>query len=55
MNVMGHGCSAIQSPEERLAAALDRASPQEREAWELGERTVLRSRLDATGLALPRV
>ena len=35
-------------------AALDRASPLEVEAWELGERTVLRGRLDATGLALPR-
>ena len=35
-------------------AALDRASEDEREEWELGERTVLRGRLDATGLALPR-
>jgi adenylate cyclase len=35
-------------------AALDRASPDEREEWAIGERTVLRGRLDATGLALPR-
>jgi adenylate cyclase len=35
-------------------AALDRAAPSERESWEMGERTVLRGRLDATGLALPR-
>jgi adenylate cyclase len=35
-------------------AALDRAGPQEREAWELGESTVLRGRLDATALASPR-
>ena len=35
-------------------AALDRASPSRPEEWELGERTVLRGRLDATGLALPR-
>jgi adenylate cyclase len=35
-------------------AALDRASPEEVEEWELGDRTVLRGRLEATGLALPR-
>jgi adenylate cyclase len=35
-------------------AALDRAAPGETEAWEQGERTVLRGRLDATGLASPR-
>ena len=35
-------------------AALDHAGPAETEAWELGERAVLRGRLDATGLALPR-
>jgi adenylate cyclase len=35
-------------------AALDRASPREAEAWDQGERTVLRGRLDATGLASPR-
>ncbi len=35
-------------------AALERASEDEREEWELGERTVLRGRLEATGLALPR-
>ena len=35
-------------------AALDRAANGEREAWEVGERTVLRGRLDATGLASPR-
>jgi len=35
-------------------AALDLAAPSERKSWEMGERTVLRGRLDATGLALPR-
>jgi adenylate cyclase len=35
-------------------AAFDRASEAEREAWSIGERTVLRGRLDATGLAVPR-
>ena len=35
-------------------AALDRAKDAEAEGWELGERTVLRGRLDATGLASPR-
>jgi adenylate cyclase len=35
-------------------AALDRAVGDEREEWSIGERTVLRGRLDATGLALPK-
>ncbi len=35
-------------------AALDRASSGECEEWEVGERTVLRGRLEATGLASPR-
>jgi len=35
-------------------AALGQAVESEREAWEVGERTVLRGRLEATGLALPR-
>ena len=35
--------------------ALERAVDIEREEWEIGDRTVLRGRLDATGLAMPRV
>jgi adenylate cyclase len=35
-------------------AALERSAEDEARAWELGERTVLRGRLDATGLASPR-
>ena len=35
-------------------AALERASEEERDEWALGQRTILRGRLDATGLALPR-
>lgn len=35
-------------------AALSRASNGEADAWEVGERTVLRGRLEATGLAAPR-
>ena len=35
-------------------AALDRAADAEVEGWQLGERAVLRGRLDATGLASPR-
>jgi adenylate cyclase len=35
-------------------AALSRARGEEREAWEEGERTVLRGRLEATVLASPR-
>ena len=35
-------------------AALRRAGRGEAEAWEVGERTVLRGRLEATSLALPR-
>lgn len=35
-------------------AALQRASHPEAGEWEVGERTVLRGRLEATGLALPR-
>ncbi len=36
-------------------AALDRAAPEEAERWMLEERVVLRGRLDATGLASPRL
>jgi adenylate cyclase len=47
---------AKDRPERVLAseAALRRAAPAEAEGWELGERTVLRGRLEATGLAAPR-
>ena len=47
----------VERPERVLAsdAALRRASREEAEVWEVGERTVLRGRLEATGLALPRV
>jgi adenylate cyclase len=34
-------------------AALSRASETEAEAWHVGDRTVLRGRLEATGLASP--
>ncbi len=47
---------AKERPERVLAseAALTRAAGGEAEGWELTERTVLRGRLEATGLALPR-
>ncbi len=47
---------AKERPERVLAseAALTRAAGVEAEGWELTERTVLRGRLEATGLALPR-
>jgi adenylate cyclase len=47
---------AKERPEQVVAsgAALERASGDEPGVWELTERTVLRGRLDATGLALPR-
>ena len=47
---------AKERPERVLAseAALARAAGVEAEGWELTERTVLRGRLEATGLALPR-
>jgi adenylate cyclase len=47
---------AKERPEQLMAsgAALERASGDEPGVWELTERTVLRGRLDATGLALPR-
>jgi adenylate cyclase len=47
---------AKQRPEHLLAseAALRRAGESEAEAWEVGERTVLRGRLEATSLASPR-
>ena len=35
-------------------AALDRASAEEVDEWERGDRTVLRGRLEATVLASPR-
>ena len=48
---------AKERPEKVIAsdAALTRTGSEEAGAWELGERTVLRGRLDATGLAAPRV
>jgi adenylate cyclase len=48
---------AKQRPERLLAsdAALSRASDVEVAEWEIGERTVLRGRLEATSLASPRV
>jgi adenylate cyclase len=47
---------AKQRPERLLASdsALRHASPDEVAEWELGERTVLRGRLEATSLASPR-
>jgi len=47
---------AKERPEHVVAsnAATDRAADQEARAWEVGERAVLRGRLEATGLALPR-
>jgi adenylate cyclase len=50
-------CDLAKERPERLVAsgaALERASGDEPGVWELTERTVLRGRLDATGLALPR-
>jgi adenylate cyclase len=48
---------AKQRPERLLAsdAALSRASDDEVAEWEIGERTILRGRLEATSLASPRV
>jgi adenylate cyclase len=47
---------AKQRPERLLASesALRRAGPAEAAEWEVGERTVLRGRLEATSLASPR-
>jgi adenylate cyclase len=47
---------AKQRPERLLASetALRRAGESEAAAWEVGERTVLRGRLEATSLASPR-
>jgi adenylate cyclase len=50
-------CELAKEREERLVAsdaALSRAREEEAAAWELGERTILRGRLEATGLASPR-
>lgn len=50
-------CELAKERSERIVAsqaALDRASERESRAWDVGERTVLRGRLDATGLAMPR-
>ena len=50
-------CDLAKEREEPVVAsgaALERASGDEAEAWEQSERTVLRGRLDATGLASPR-
>jgi adenylate cyclase len=47
---------AKERPERVLASetALSRAGEAEAEAWTVGDRTVLRGRLEATGLATPR-
>jgi adenylate cyclase len=50
-------CELAKGRPERVVAsdaALDRAARAEARSWEVGERTVLRGRLEATGLALPR-
>jgi adenylate cyclase len=50
-------CDLAKEREERVIAsdaALARAKETEREAWQEGERTVLRGRVDATILASPR-
>ena len=50
-------CDLAKQRDERVVAsdaALNRASAAEVEAWEPGERTVLRGRLEATVLASPR-
>jgi adenylate cyclase len=50
-------CDLAKERGERVIAsdaALTRATQAERDAWEEGERTVLRGRLEATGLASPR-
>jgi adenylate cyclase len=50
-------CELAKEKEERIVAsqaALDRAGEDEAGEWDVAERTVLRGRLDATGLALPR-
>ena len=50
-------CDLAKQRQEPLVAsdaALRRASDDEAEAWDVSERTVLRGRLEATGLALPR-
>ncbi len=50
-------CDLAKERDEFVVAsevALERASEVERQVWEVGERTVLRGRLEATGLALPR-
>jgi adenylate cyclase len=50
-------CELAKERSERVvasSAALERAAGDEPAGWELTERTVLRGRLDATGLASPR-
>jgi adenylate cyclase len=50
-------CDLAKERERRVVAsgaAIDRAGGDEPAVWELGERTVLRGRLDATELASPR-
>jgi adenylate cyclase len=50
-------CDLAKERQERVVAseaALERSLEGERRSWEVGERTVLRGRLEATGLALPR-
>jgi adenylate cyclase len=51
-------CDLAKERDERVVAsgaAVDRAAGDEPAVWELGERTVLRGRLDATELASPRL
>ena len=50
-------CELAKERGERVLAseaALSRAGATEAAGWELAERTVLRGRLEATGLAMPR-
>jgi adenylate cyclase len=50
-------CDLAKEREQRVVAsdaALSRAEEDEATAWEVGERTILRGRLEATGLASPR-
>jgi adenylate cyclase len=50
-------CELAKERAERVLAseaAVERAAEAESDAWSVGERTVLRGRLEATGLATPR-
>jgi adenylate cyclase len=51
-------CELAKDRAERVLAseaAVERAAGAESAAWSVGERTILRGRLEATGLATPRV